>query len=614
MATNVQNRVRARSPKKLRRSVGLSLAAGALAIGAASAQAQTKLAWIEIEGGLAEQPSPFEWLLGPDAPATLRSVTDTVRGVGSDKSLDGMILRYKDASLKLSQIEELGEAIQEAQDAGKRVYFFAENYGGGELLTASYADKAIIQSGCAVMWTGLHAEEMYLADMLAWVGVKPDFLQVGDYKGASEMWARDAPSKYWDENIDGLLDALYANQHETIRDGRELSKKELDGAMEQLWLASAETAIDAGLIDAEVDFPELTEYLSEIEGDDVEIDYDFADSRESSLDMSNPFAMFSFLSTTPSHTPRRNTIAVVHVNGAIMDGDSTPAGPFGGSATAGSRTLRNALETVRDEDKIKGVVVRIDSPGGSAIASEVIWQGLQRVAEKKPVWISVGSMAASGGYYIAVGGDTIYAAPSSIVGSIGVVGGKFAIGGVYDKLKINIVERSRGPIAALMSSSDTWSSKERELIGERMTETYELFAQRVSDAREDADLDEIAEGRLFSGEQAKKLGMVDEVGGLHDAITDLAEELDLARYDVMDYPGPQGLEDLFGSFLGGSVRMNPQTGAPELAPSIEMGIAASLERLLGADRWPVVRDAMNAMWQMRSEPVLLTTPRVLIVR
>ncbi|MEL7471846.1 MAG: signal peptide peptidase SppA [Planctomycetota bacterium] len=585
-------------------------ALAALAGLASAAAAETRLGWIEISGAIAEQPSPFAWLLGPEAPTTLRTLTERIRGAADDDAVDGLVIRFKDAAPNLAQIEELGEAIGEVRAAGKDVVFFAENYGGAELMAGVHADHSIIQSGGAVMWTGIHAEEMYLADMLSWIGVEPQFLQVGDYKGASEMWARSEPSQYWDQNIDGLLDALWDHQREMIGDHRDLSEKELDKALEELWLAGGDQAVELGLIDAAVDFAEIETHLADHFDDKIKVLSDYAEESGSELDFSNPFAMLNILSTTPKHSPKRDTIAIMHINGAIVDGDSAPASPFGGGASVGSRTARNALEAIRGEDLIKGVVVRIDSPGGSAIASEVIWQGLRRVAEEKPVWVSVGSMAASGGYYIAVGGDRIYANDASIVGSIGVVGGKFSLGGMYDKLKIRVTERSRGPIAGVFSSASTWTSAERELVGRRMAETYELFTERVEQGRRRIDLDKVAEGRLFTGDDAKRLRMIDEVGTLEEAITDLASELELRRFDVMEYPGPQGFEDFFGSILGGAVQ------APGVAAggSMTQELAAMAEQLMGTSAWNSLRDSANALWQMRHEPVLLTSPRVLIIR
>jgi protease-4 len=308
----------------------------------------------------------------------------------------------------------------------------------------------------------------------------------------------------------------------------------------------------------------------------------------------------------PKHEPVKPTIGVIHIEGPIMDGDSSPGGLFGG-ATTGSRTIRNALEDLRDQDLIKGVVVRINSPGGSAIASDVIWQGVRRVAEEKPVWVSVGSMAASGGYYIAVSGDKIYVNDNSIVGSIGVVGGKFAMGGLYDHLKINIVERTRGPRAGLLSAVEPWNKRQKEAVRERMRDVYDRFTSRVTAGREGIDLDKTAEGRLFTGDLAVELKMADKKGTLDDAIADMARVLNLRDYDVMDYPGPKSLDDLLNQMFGG------MASAPSLRPERIELLAETLRAAVGEGSWPMVRDVLTGLMLLRDEPVLLIVPRAIVV-
>lgn len=573
-----------------------------------SASEPVQLAYLELTGTPTEQPSPFAWL-GLEDGTTLRSLVEGIDEVAYHDDVSGLIIRLKDSALNASQIQELGQAIDRVREAGKRVHVFAENYGTSELLLGSFADEVLIQAGGAVSLPGMHMEEMFLRDTMEWVGLHPDFVQIGDYKGASEAYMNSAPSKPWEQNISSLLDGLYANMRSMLMEGRDLSEAELDHAMEQGWWATDVQAIDLGLIDAAVDLPTLYDYLDDEYGGKVEVTLDLNESQsEFSFDASNPFAIFSILSKTPSHKARRPTIAVLHIDGAIVDGDSTPAG-FMGGAQVGSRTIRNAIEDILEQDMIKGVVVRIDSPGGSAIASEVIWQGLQRLKEKKPVWVSVGSMAASGGYYIAVGGSKIYANPSSIVGSIGVVGGKIAMGGLYEKLRLNVVERSRGPMAEIESTTTPWTDAQRALVRQRMTETYDQFVDRVRAGRPGIDIARTAEGRLFVGSAAVDLKMVDVVGGLDDAIYDLASEQGLDDFDVMDFPGPKSFSEMIEEMFGGFVT------APRVAlgqAQLE-GLSATLRDVLGPRRFEMIRDAINAGIQLRKEPVLLTMPKVIVV-
>jgi protease-4 len=332
------------------------------------------------------------------------------------------------------------------------------------------------------------------------------------------------------------------------------------------------------------------------------------------IDTSNPFSMMGKLMKQPQTTPSRDSIAVVYITGPIMDGESKSGG-FMGESSVGSYTVRRALSEIEDEDLIKGVVVRIDSPGGSAIASEVIWQGLNRLQAKKPVWISVGGMAASGGYYCLVGGQKVYVNPSSIVGSIGVVGGKVAMSGLYDKLKIHIHGRERGPMGRMLAASTPWTDVEQGLVRAKMQETYDLFTKRVSEGRKGIELSKTAEGRLFTGNEAIKNRMADKIGGLDDCIEDLAAELKLTagEYEILEYPGPKALMEVIGESLGGYVMAPSVTGkvAEEMGPQMVFG---TVKELVGPRQWPQMRDQLSAFMQLRSEPVILTSPSVVIVR
>lgn len=594
-------------------SLAVGLGAGpALATGPASRQAtkQASVAMITLDGTPTNQPGPLDWLIASGEPITLQDYVDLLSQTASDRDVQAVVLRLKDAGLNTAQIEELGSAIKRVQHAGKTVHLFAENYGTAEILLGSMADEAIIQRGGAVSLPGLAMTELYLADTFAWLGIQADFVQIGDYKGANEMFMRSEPSRAWDENISSLLDSRYAIMRRIIAQGRDLSDAELDKAMAELWWASDRQAIELGVLDAAVDLPELKDHLA------AELDARIAWTKPSlkgghGLDLSSPFAFMQILTSSPDHTPKGDTIAVLHIDGTIVDGDSSLGGIFGGTST-GSRTVRNALEDIRKHEQIGGLVVRIDSPGGSAIASEIIWQGLRRVAEVKPVYISVGSMAASGGYYIAVGGDQIYVDPSSIVGSIGVVGGKLALGGLLDKAHIHTHTRTRGPMAGMLNPMTPWTSEQRELVRQKMTETYNLFTSRVEQGRPGIDLATTAEGRLFTGDQAIDMKMADEVGTLTDTIEAMADRVGFESYDIMHYPGPKGLEELISEMLGGFVSA-PRVGTSARQPGALIGEMGVLVReLVGPQAWPMVRDQLEAISIIRREPVLLIVPRTLI--
>jgi len=572
--------------------------------GAAIGGDQISLAVLEIEGVPIEHDSGMSWL--GDGANTLLGLVNTIDTLAFDDEFGGLVIRLKDAGFGITQIEELGQAIERYKDEGKKVHIFAEGYDTGGLMLASYADEVLLQSGGYVSFPGMHMEEMYLADMFEWIGIKAQMVQVGDYKGANETATRSGPSDAWDQNISSLLDGMYANMRSIMMDGRGLSGRELDKAMTVAWAANGEEAMAVDFIDETVDLPELKDYLSEFYDAEVSwVTNPYAVSK-AAMDFSNPFAFFSMMSQTGGVQVDHPTIAVLHINGVIVDGESSQGGMFGGGTQVGSRTIRNAIEDIIKEDLIEGVIIRVDSPGGSAIASEIMWQGIDRLKEHKPVWVSVGGMAASGGFYVLSGGDRVYVNPSSIVGSIGVVGGKYAIGDVYEKLHLNIVERSRGPVAGLFGTGE-WDEAQINLIREEMTDTYDLFTSRVEAGRDGIDLSKTAEGRLFVGSDAVGLKMADEIGGLDDAINDLASEVDLVDFDVAHYPAPVSFEKMLQEMLGGFIE----------APGMAVGqsqIEMTLRALLGEQRYLSVVDELNGMMLMRDEPVLLIHPRALIIR
>ncbi len=587
-------------------------AAGASsAVFAATALAGPSIAWIEIEGELPEQPSPLAWLEGPDAKPTLRDVVHAINTVAANGRHEALMIRLRSPELSMTDVQELGAAIARVRAAGKKVHLFTEIYGPAETMLASYVDEAIMQEGGALSLPGLYMEEMFLADTLAWAGARADFVQVGDYKGASEQFARSTPSPEWEENISALLDGLYGAMRGQISEGRGLNDEQLDRAMSEAFWADGERAVALDLIDGEIDRLDLDGHLETLYGEfSADTSVVRADT-PGAIDMANPFALLELLTSDATRGPTRSTIALVHIDGPIIDGESESAG-FMNGASVGSLTIRKALAEIEASPLVKGVVVRIDSPGGSAIASESIWQGIRRVAETRPVWVSVGGMAASGGYYIAVAGDKIYVNPSSIVGSIGVVGGKIAMGGVYEKLKINVVPRARGPQAAIMSSVAPWNEEQRALIRARMTETYDLFANRVQKGRPKIDLSQTAEGRLFEGRRAVDLHMADDIGGVDDAIRGLAQAVGLREgaYDIMDYPAPKTLPELISDAM-------ERFGMGASAPSGQAGLdtlAAGVREVVGPRAWPGLRDAMGALMQMREEPVILVSPRVLLLK
>jgi protease-4 len=590
------------SRRVLGSALGLVLASGL-------AFAGDRIGSIEIRGKPHNQP-PASALFGGKHSATLRDYVEAIDAAATNDDVGTVLVRLKDAQLSMSQTEELGAAIKRVRAGGKKVSVFSEGYAATDLMLASYADNAVIQSGGAVSLPGMHMEEMFLADTLAWAGLKADMVQVGDYKGANEQMTRSAPSKAWDENINQLLDSLYANQRAALKSGRNMDDAKLDEAMKAAWMANGDDAVKTGLVDSQIDLPLLHDTVAKQAGlSETRITNLTKSDTEIDLESANPFTLLSQIMKPQQQTITGETIAILHIDGTIVDGDSKSG--FSGDKSVGSRTVRNAIEDMLDESLIKGVIVRVNSPGGSAIASEIMWQGLKRLAAKKPVWISVGDMAASGGYYVLAAGSRVYVNPSSIVGSIGVVGGKISMGGLYEKLKVHTVSRSRGPMASMFDSSSPWNDEELKTVKNKMTETFDLFKKRVAEGRHGIDLAKTAGGWLFAGQKAIDLKMADRLGGLHEAIADMKKELNLEDAEVADYPPAPSLGDVLEDMFGGQAAAPLNFAAP-MATEAQLASAGRL--LFGDATWQQLAQSANGLLQLRKEPVLLMHPGVLVIR
>ncbi|MCW5757369.1 MAG: S49 family peptidase [Phycisphaeraceae bacterium] len=586
----------------------ITLAAGLLLLSAganaALAQARERVGMLEITGTPSEAPSQVAWLFG-DADPTLSDLVRAIENAQAAHNLDHLVIRLKDAALSWAHVDELGQAISTVDIP---VTLFAEQMGPTDLMLASYADRVLMQQAGDVSLPGLYMEEMFLADTLHWIGLKAQLIQVGDYKGANEQMTRTQPSEAWNQNIEALLDSLYGHMVGTLARGRGTDASGIEGAMGTLWMASAQDAVTAGLVDQAIDLPELGRTIVGPGANPRWITIN-AGQQGSKLDTSNPFALFQMLSRKPEVSITGPTIAVLHLSGTIMTGDSSSGGLFGGQ-TIGSRTIRNELKALADNDLVRGVVLRIDSPGGSATASEIIWQGVQELRKTKPVWVSVGNMAASGGYYIAVAGDKIYANPSSILGSIGVVGGKISMAELYDTLKVNVVGRARGPRADMFASAEPWNEQQVTVVRDKMAEVYQKFTGRVSAGRPGIDLSKTAEGRLFLGKDAVGLKMADKVGGLDDAVADLAGQLGLAAYDVQHFPGPKELGEILEEMLGGFMSVR----GPGVGNASDLPTVRALRAALGERAWGQVMHSMESFSLLRQEPVVLTAPSIVTFR
>lgn len=563
-----------------------------------------KVAFFDLNRPLVEKAADFS-LFGDSGALTLRSLIQRMHRARDDKDVRAVLLALGDPGVNLAQAQEVRDALVEIRRAGKQTFVYADGFDTNSYTIASGATNICLLPGGDVMLPGVAIETMYLKGLFDKLGVKADYVQIGEYKGADEEYTRTAPSDEFRGELNKLMDSLYAQVVDGISLNRNLSREQVKSVIDESIL-TAQSAKDRGLVDHLVDEDGLRDLIGQEVGGKVELVHDYDAPKRDEVDLSSPFALFSLMMKRPEASTRP-AIALVFANGVIVDGEGG-SNVFGGSAV-GSDSVRRAMRVAARDENVKAIVIRINSPGGSALASEAMWQSVRRVARDKPVIISIGSMAASGGYYLACAGDHIFADSSAIIGSIGVVGGKFVIKDLYEKLGLTTESFTRGRNADLFSSNTTFNDRQRRMVTNWMKQTYDQFTARVMTTRAGKirDIDQVARGRIFIAAQAKELGMVDEIGGVERAITYAAGEVDLeaGNYDVRIVPAPRTLAD----FFNGS---DPEAATP-IQPKIEISDTAIL-KLLPPGLRSMIAEQLQVIQLLQSRPVVLAAPFALRVK
>ena len=513
----------------------------------------TSVAVFGLGGAVSEGPGggDLSSLLSGTAPESLRSLVSRMDRAGRDKQVAAVALLYNGPVVGSAQLEELVSAVDRLRETGKPVYLLAESMGTGGYVLASHCSHLSVVPGGELALVGLATESPYIRGLLDWIGVEPDFLTCGDFKSAGEMYMREGPSRNAAAMGDRLLDSQYRTYVDLIASGRNVDRKQVRHWIDQgPYTASRARAV--GLIDAVEHRREFYDRMRRAHGQTSRLLTRYGLPPRQQVDLSSPLGLIQFYSKLlqgPGRVVNRgDTIAMVYLEGTIVGG-SMPISPTGGAA-ASSETLRKTLAVVERDKAIKAVVLRIDSPGGSALASEVILDAIRKVQANKPVIVSMGNVAASGGYYVASYADEILAQPTTITGSIGVVGGKFATTGLWDKLGIKWASRSRGANATLNGTARVFTDDQRDRVQEQMDEIYGTFKRHVVDGRGKKlkkPIEQIAGGRVYTGRQALELGLVDRMGGQVDAIAAAAKRAGIRKYTIREYPESQGL---FDSLMG----------------------------------------------------------------
>ena len=568
------------------------------------------VAYIDLAHPLIEKPADFSFFGDPDF-TTLRSVVDRLRQARRDKDIRAVLITLgADSDISLAQAQEIRDELSQINRAGKKTFVYADAYDTAAYTIATGATHICMLEGGEIMIPGVGMEAMFAKGLLDKVGVKADYIQIGEYKGADEQYTRSAPSEQLKGEMNKLADSLYQQIVDGISLSRNLSKDDVRGIIDDAMM-TAEAARNRGLIDHLVDADGLRDLISkELSAKKIELVHDYGRSKHEDMDMSNPWSLFAAMAHRPEPTGKPQ-VALVYVDGVITDGEGGH-GMFGGNS-AGSEDLRKALRTAARDEDVKAVVIRINSPGGSALASEVIWQAAHRISAEsnKPLIISIGGMAASGGYYVACAGDTIFADPAAIVGSIGVVGGKFVTHDLFDKLGLATETFSKGRNADIFSSAHPFDDRQRKMITQWMKQTYDQFTRRVMSTRggKIKDIDDVARGRIFAAKQGKELGLVDEIGGLQSAIARAAHNANLTDgdYDVRILPASKTLADFFTGSGDATTPVQPKASFN----SFNVG-SALLGALDNASR-TMLTQQVQSLQLLQRHPVLMVAPYVVTI-
>jgi protease IV len=540
----------------------------------------------------------------------------TLRSLSEHELPKGIFVRLGGASVELACAEEIGVLLGELRKRGVPVVCHADEYGNGTyLLAATGCSKLWLSPAGEVSAVGLAAQLLYAHHLLDKLQIGVDFLQIGKFKGAEEPFTRDGPSPEARASLEGALHGMRAAWLTAIGEGR--ARPSIADLVEDGPFAP-EDAKQQGLVD-EVGYADDARDDAEKAAGTGRTVIRFGTSEGGK---GTPRGIGDLLRAL-SGSSRIGTphITVVRAVGAISMTSSSPLPIGGGGEGISERDLGQTLGRLSADGSVKAVVLRIDSPGGSALASDLLWKKLMKIRADKPLVVSVGGMAASGGYYLASAGTKILAEPTSLLGSIGVVGGKLTFDKTLEEIGVHAetmpaaTDPKKAARAGYLSSLTDWDDATRQKVLVSMQAVYDLFLRRVAEGR-GVGVEAIApsaEGRVFGGVEAKERGMIDELGGLAEALA-MARELgrlpENAPIDVLGEGG--GLLDLLDP--GGSEEAQGRAGVEEVAEGAQRKALSAMAAPWGEALPEAGRFVGSLAPFLQGERVLAAVPFAIVVR
>ena len=493
---------------------------------------------LELNGVLSEraQENPLQNLIGEDFEEYgLDDILTSIKKAKENENIKGIYLEAAMMEASFASLEEIRNALKDFKESGKFIVAYADQYTQGMYYLASVADKVIVNPQGSIMWHGLASQAIFYKDLLEKVGVEMQIFKVGTYKSAVEPFIATEMSDANREQVSAFLNSIWGRLLEDISASRDIPADVLNKyADDYMDLKQAEEYITCGLADTLLYKDGVLNYLKEMTGRE-------ADESLRTLSLAD---MKNVKRNTPLDKSG-NIIAVYYAFGGIDDNTSTDEG-------INSEKVIKDLRKLREDETIKAVVLRVNSPGGSAYGSEQIWREVVMLKNEKPVIVSMGDYAASGGYYISCAADSIVADPTTLTGSIGIFGMFPNMENLLtDKLGVHFDMVKTNKFADMGSINRPFNADEKAIMQKYINNGYELFVKRCADGRGMTveAIKKIAEGRVWTGAKAKELGLVDELGGLDRALEIAAQKADIEAYSVINYPNE---ENAFAALLNKS--------------------------------------------------------------
>ena len=484
---------------------------------------------LNLSGTITEQmkEDPLQFILGNSYSSSgLKEILASIEKAKNHQDIKGIYLKAGALITSPATIQEIRNALLKFKESGKFIVAYGDFYAQGNYYLCSVADKIMLNPQGNVNWIGMASQPMFYKDLLDKVGIEMQVFKVGTYKSAVEPYISNSMSDANREQVTAFLHSIWNQMLDGVSQSRNIAKDSLNAYADRLITLSAATDyVSNGLVDTLVYRDEATKYIQSLM---------FIDEQEplNTLSLEDMMSVDEFVPKSKSG----NSIAVYYAEGGIDDMTST--------SDEGINSLKmcKTLRKLRDDDNIKAVVLRVNSPGGSAFGSEQIWHEVVALKEVKPVVVSMGGYAASGGYYISCAADKIIAEPTTLTGSIGIFGMIPNMEKLFtDKLGIHVDVVKTNKFSDMGTTLRPFNTEERASMQAEINRGYDLFVTRCANGREMSKeaIAKIAEGRVWTGEMAKELGLVDELGGLDKAIKVAAEEAQIDDYTVSGYPEPE---------------------------------------------------------------------------